>query len=393
MRPENKWNKQPAKDKRKRSSRARKGPLTGSGTTSTRSRSKSQMNSAPGSSPAHTDTSSPAGDNGSQAGDDRVTPAVENDNENEETNDCIEMDHPNKRFRASSAEPTSNTLQSRWDENAAVEALKRAIQSSPARNLDVHVSKSHEVNLTPKPVRRALFPHGNHDGPLKALGESLLNSPRRSPRVSSRASEKTVADKENTPSAANRNLDGLFDSPSFDFNLRHTPTPKRRTPRSNERRLSLPFCSPSANKTKHSTTGLSPNTPRSRQTRSSSDKDSSIESTIENRSAFPSVDDMVLDGLFDPWQSLPQSDMYMPFSDWSPTAENNNSMLQFPSNFNDDEALINAVLADSELGKSTDMGVSFTENATTDDTTLTESDNHDQVQAGVSEAQAAVASI
>lgn len=392
MRPENKWNKQPAKDKRKRSSRARKGPLTGGTTTSTRSRSKSQMNSAPGSSPAHTDTSSPAGDNGSQAGDDRATPAVENDNENEEANDCVEMDPPNKRIRASSAEPTSNTLPSRWDENAAVEALKRAIKSSPARNLDAHVSKSHDVNLTPKPVRRALFPHSNHDGPLKTLGESLLNSPRRSPRVASRGSEKTVADKENTPAATNRNLDDLFESPSFGFNFRNTPTPKRRTPRSSERRLSLPFCSPSANKTKHSTIGPSPNTPRSRQMRSSSGKDSA-DGNIETRSPFPSVDDLVLDSLFDPWQSLPPSDMYMPFSDWSPTADNNNSMLQFPSNFNDDDALINAVLAESELGKPTDMDISLTENTTANDMSLPEAGINEQGEARVSEGQATVASI
>lgn len=355
------------------------------------------MNSAPGSSPAHTDTSSPAGDNGSQAGDDRVTPAVENDNENEneteEANDCVELDRPNKRIRASSAEPTSNTLQSRWDENAAVEALKRAIQSSPARNLDAHARKSHDVNITPKPVRRALFPHSNHDGPLKTLGESLLNSARRSPRVASRGSEKMVAEKENTPAATSRNLDDLFESPSFDFNLRNTPTPKRRTPRSNERRLSLPFCSPSASRTKHSATGVSPNTPRSRQIRSSSDRDTSSDGTGENRSAFPSVDDIVLDSLFDPWQSLPQSDMYMPFSDWSPSADNNNSMLQFPSNFNDDEDLINAVLAESELGKSADMGVSFTENGTTNDMSLPESGNNEEGEALVSKAQTAVASI
>jgi hypothetical protein len=126
--------------------------------------------------------------------------------------------------------------------------------------------------------------------------------------------------------------------------------------------------------------------------RSSSDKVSSTDSTIENRSSFPSVDDIVLDSLFDPWQSLPQSDMYIPFSDWSPSAENNNSMLQFPSNFNDDEALINAVLAESELGKSADMDVSFTENATINDTNLPESRNKEQGEARVSEAQAAVAS-
>ncbi|EED22938.1 GATA transcription factor (Ams2), putative [Talaromyces stipitatus ATCC 10500] len=357
MRPQNRWTKQPIKDKRKRSSRPRKGPLTNGAVASTRIRSKSQANSVPGSSPAHTDTSSPAGDNGSQAGDDGVTPAVENENENEDTNGYAD-EQSNKRVRANSAEPTSNTLQSRWDENAAMEALKRAIQSSPARNLDVHVSKSHDENLTPKPVRRALFPQSNHDGPLK-----------------------TLADKENTPSATNRNLDGLFESPSFDLALRNTPTPKRRMPRSHERRLSLPFCSPSANRTKQTTSGQSPSTSRSRQTRPNSDKGASTDDTVENRSSFPSVDDIVLDSLLDPWHSLPQSDIYDPFSDWSPTGENGNSILQFPSNFGDDDALINAVLAESELQNTTDTRVSFAGNTTLNDTALPQSRNNEQGQA------------
>lgn len=318
----------------------------------------------PGSSPAQTDTSSPGCENGSQVGDDGVASAV--DNENEDANDGEETDHPSKRIRASSAEPTrsSDTLQSRWNENTAVEALKRAIQSSPARNLETHASKLNDETLTPKPVRRALFPN-NQDGPLKTLGESLLNSPRRSPRAGSRGSEKAVADKENSPSATNNNLDDLFENPSFDFTLRTTPTPKRRTPRSNERRLSLPFCSPSANKVKITKATFSPSPSKSRQAMSS----------MGDKNAFPSVDDIVLDGLFDPWQSLPPSDMYIPFSDWSPTAENGGSMLQLPSGFND-EALINAVLSESELQKATDLSVSYAETASIKDGNSSESGNN-----------------
>jgi hypothetical protein len=368
MRPENRWNKQPAKDKRKRSARTRKGPLTGGVSSSTRSRSKSQMNLPSESSPARTDSSSPAGDNGSQAGeDDDATPAVENENENTSYDD--ELEHPAKRIRASSAEPTrsSGTLESRWDENAAMEALKRAIQSSPARNLDPQKLKLNDENLTPKPVRRALFPN-NYDGPLKTLGESLLNSPRRSPRVASRGSEKPVADKENKPSATNHNLDDLFESPPFDFTLRTTPTPKRRTPRTNERRLSLPFCSPSTSKARNATATRSPSTAKSGEPRSISEKGASPNGTTRDKNTFP-----VDDNLFDPWQSLPQSDMYIPFSDWSPTAVNGGSMLQFPDGFNDDEALINAILSESELHKATDVNDQFQGGTTSTNATLPKS--------------------
>lgn len=366
MRPENRWNKQPAKDKRKRSARTRKGPLTG-GASSRRSRSKSQVNPPSELSPSRTDTSSPAGDNGSQAEDDDAnSPLVENENEN--PNDGEETEHPNKRIRASSAEPTrsSDSLQPRWDENAAMEALKRAIQSSPARNLETHALKTNEDQLTPKPVRRALFPN-NHDGPLKALGESLLNTPRRSPRVVSRGSEKAVGDKENNTYAANHDLDDLFESPSFDFTRRTTPTPKRRTPRSNQRRLSLPFCSPSSSKVRNSAVARSPNTAKSGQARLTSEKGASPNCTAGEKNSFPGADDITKENSCDPWQSLPQSDMYIPFSDWSPTALNGGSMLQFPANF-DDEALINAILSESELHKATDA--QFLEGATAADATL-----------------------
>ncbi|QKX58371.1 uncharacterized protein TRUGW13939_05493 [Talaromyces rugulosus] len=358
MRPENKWNKQPAKDKRKRSARSRKGPLSGGAVVATRSRSKAQVGLPAGSSPAHTDASSPAGENGSPPGEDGVTPVIDNENQGDNENEGDEHP-PAKRARASSAEPTRTTdaTQSRWGDNAAMEALKRAIQSSPARNLDSRVLKLNGESLTPKPVRRALFPNAQ-DTPLKTLGESLMNSPRRSPRVASRGSEKTVADKENTSSAADRNLDDLFNSPSFDFTIPTTPTPKRRTPRS-DRRLSLPYCSPTANRNKNVAIVLSPNTQdKNRTPRAGSEKD-----------AFSGVGDIALEDLFDSWQTLP-SDTYNPFSDWSPSHENSNTGLQLGGHYNDDAAIIHAILSDAEMQKSTNIDDSFPANTSVPDAAL-----------------------
>lgn len=82
---------------------------------------------------------------------------------------------------------------------------------------------------------------------MKALGESVLNSPRRSPRVASHESAKQPQDKENGTS----DLDCLFESPSFELDLPTSPTPRRRNPRTGvlgEKSLSLPGHSPSSSK-------------------------------------------------------------------------------------------------------------------------------------------------
>jgi hypothetical protein len=185
-----------------------------------------------------------------------------------------------------------------------------------------------------------------------------MNSPRRSPRVASRGSEKTVADKENASSAADRNLDDLFNSPSFDFTIPTTPTPKRRTPRS-DRRLSLPYCSPTANRNKNAAIVLSPNTQdKSRTPRAGSEKD-----------AFSGVGDIALEDLFDSWQTLP-SDTYNPFSDWSPSHENSNTGLQLGGHYNDDAAIIHAILSDAEMQKSTNIDDSFPANTSVADASL-----------------------
>ncbi|PWY94296.1 hypothetical protein BO94DRAFT_327568 [Aspergillus sclerotioniger CBS 115572] len=245
MRPENKWNKS-SNNKRKRPPRNRKGggPLS-SNTASARSRARADSSKPDGSSPGASDASSPPVDDG-------TTPRGETENNENEPTTVPENDEvqelPAKRRRANSLEPrkSSDTAGSRWQEQDPVEALRAAIQSSPARNLEHrNASAAGENALTPKSVRRVLFPNsGNEGGPLRTLGEATLNSPRRSPRAS-RGSDKQPDDKENQTSAE---LDGLFESPDFDFDLPTSPTPRRRNPRANilgEKRLSLPSNSPS----------------------------------------------------------------------------------------------------------------------------------------------------
>ncbi|KAJ5690138.1 hypothetical protein N7462_004530 [Penicillium macrosclerotiorum] len=240
MRPENRWNKQSQVDsasgKKKRLPRNRKqsgGPLSNP---STRTRSKAPKLNAV-SSPAPTEASSVHAEEG-------ATPRVDNDQNQDEAEE-----YPSKRRRANSVEPPKSTdnAKERWQEQDAVEALRRAIQSSPARNMNTrNITAADETNLTPKPVRRALFQSSQADGPLKELDASFVNScsPRRSPRIASKG-DKPVRGQENK---AHDDLDGLFESPSIDFDLPVSPTPRRRNPRINallhERRHSLPCNSP-----------------------------------------------------------------------------------------------------------------------------------------------------
>ncbi|GLA05939.1 hypothetical protein AnigIFM60653_006460 [Aspergillus niger] len=253
MRPENKWNNKSGNNKRKRPPRNRKGggPLSGN-PPSARNRVRAEAGKPDASSPGVSDASSPPVDDG-------TTPRGDNENENEnnenndnepsnvQDNDDVQ-ELPAKRRRANSLEPrkSTDTAGSRWHENDPVEALRAAIQSSPARNLEHrNASAAGENALTPKSVRRVLFPNShNEGGPLRALGDSTLNSPRRSPRVTG-GSDKRSDDKENQ---ASTDLNGLFESPEFDFDLPTSPTPRRRNPRASilgEKRHSLPGDSPS----------------------------------------------------------------------------------------------------------------------------------------------------
>ncbi|KAF9894493.1 hypothetical protein FE257_006376 [Aspergillus nanangensis] len=315
MRPENRWNKT-GSNKRKRPPRNRKagGPLSTNGT-STRSRSRVDTNKADGPSPAASDSSTPSGEDGTTPQADHDTNNEnENLNPNEQENDDDVQELPAKRRRANSLEPqrSSDVAGSLWQEQDAVAALRRAIQSSPARNYENRNSTvAGENSLTPKPVRRVLFPNAPAEGgPLKTLGESDLNSPRRSPRIASRESDKRPQGKENSGTS---DLDRLFESPTFEFDLPTSPTPRRRNPRMAEKRLSLPCNSPSFSRSRKdlnsetSPTRLtaqrlqhiqsSPGTPRHNKTpkRSQMPELPSLPEDAFSTDAFEGMDNMIVD--------------------------------------------------------------------------------------------------
>lgn len=374
MRPENKWNKQPAERtdiKKKRSSRNRKqsgGPLS---KPSTRARSRAIPSSTAASSPAPTEASSVQADDG-------TTPHVEHDQDQDEDDDA--QDYPNKKRRANSAEPprSSESAKTRWEEQDAIEALRRAIQSSPARNMEARAVRVPEDTtvLTPKPVRRALFPGAQNDGPLKELDASLANScsPRRSPRFASHG-DKPAQDKENQTPAPDDDLNGLFESPSMDFELPASPTPRRRNPRVNavhERRHSLPCNSPTANRRKEANPATTParltaerlhriqeerENPRStpRQQRASNKHGiPSLPDEGLHSEAFESLDGMILD-IFDDapgqpnFSGLDEPKLEENWAEWLPedyVSSNGSEGDPGPS-----DELINAILSDPAVMK------------------------------------------
>ena len=237
MRPENKWNTRPPKDKRKRKPKPKINIIRERLQATTRSQSRELA--CKGTEPIEfifaTDRPSPAVDDG-------VTPDAEtsqNDPKmrNATVGDCA-------LTRESSGIPAESTDKGdSWQQEGPMEALRRAIQSSPARNMNMDVRKMQfsEENLTPKPVRRALFT--SKDGTaMKTLGNAFLNGLQRSPRANPR-SKGALPGKENDPPVANENdgLDGLFETPDeakqvVDFPA--SPTPKRRSSRREQGALS-----------------------------------------------------------------------------------------------------------------------------------------------------------
>lgn len=231
MRPEHKWNNktQNANSSKRKRSQRRTGPLSNMNA-ATRIHPLSAKPVA--SSPGCTDASSPA--------EEGPTPRTENDKDDNEGQNL-----PSKRRRA-------NSLEHRKDQDP-MEALRRAIQSSPARNAPM----TSENSLTPKPVRRNLFPSQN-EGPLKALSDSIVNSPRRSPRIASRESDKRPQDKENHVPGVHSDLNCLFQGPGFELEFPASPTPKRRNPRLGDKRLAMPYNSPTSRRKDVDSSDLSP---------------------------------------------------------------------------------------------------------------------------------------
>ncbi|KAJ9396674.1 hypothetical protein DTO282F9_6337 [Paecilomyces variotii] len=377
MRPENKWNK-PAKDKRKRATRHKKGPLSGGGNTATRGRSRTEESKPPESSPGRSDASSPAAEEG-------ITPNAENDRDNNEE----QQDGSSSRRRANSVEPrgSTDTSQRRWQEQDAIEALRRAIQSSPARNLQVRNVAASEENLTPKPVRRNLFPNAQDQGAMKMLGDSLMNSPRRSPRVASQNSAKESADKENHHPVSHDDLDDLFESPTFEFDPPASPTPRRRGGPVGEKRLSLPLSptpgngragssrttpSKSTSESLQRVQGASPgSTPRgpkpSKQFGSNVPKFPSLHGNSPHSRNYEVIDGMIMDIFDEDAASITQTDSFDPFEppknwvDWIPSdyvspggseaGQQRTGQGRHFSNPDESDDLINAILSDPAVHK------------------------------------------
>ncbi|KAL4974700.1 hypothetical protein BDW66DRAFT_161009 [Aspergillus desertorum] len=378
MRPENRWNKA-SYEKRKRPRRARKdsGPLS----TNKRpgGRSTSEPSKPDASSPGVSDASSPAADDDATPGPDKdagkagETEGLKNDDVQEPST---------KRRRANSAEPrkSSDRAGSRWHEGDAREALRRAIQSSPARNLaGDDASAPGERNLPPKPVRRVLFPNSqNEGGPLRALGESVLNSPKRSSRLPGvQEANKEPCEKENqTPNE----LDCLFESPSFEFELCASPTPKRRNQRltAADKRHSLPSVSPARSRKDAAVDITQTRTPARRLQRVQSSPGSvpyqnrtpgrsrslipdlpAMSDDIFGTAAFQSMDEMIVDIFSDNATSTIHTDPLFGLD--SRNMSNNNWADWLPSDLspsksdgnrnNDDADIINALLSDADLQK------------------------------------------
>ncbi|KAM5448361.1 hypothetical protein MaudCBS49596_005450 [Microsporum audouinii] len=238
MRPEHKWHKGGPKDKQKRKSNRVK-PLE------TRSRRKARNARGTESSPGPSDASSPDGD-------EEATTQAENDTQPEvETESNKGNSMQTEKRRASSAEPPKSAEKhDRWRDEDPFEALRRAIQSSPARNMDSCKPPFPETRLTPKPVRRALFSSSKDGESIKTLSDALVNSLRRSPRSTQKQSAGSL-DQENIPQTPADGLDHLFkdadDDNTLDFPGSPTPNRRSRSARSKKIHEATTYTSPSQN--------------------------------------------------------------------------------------------------------------------------------------------------
>ncbi|KAJ9501343.1 hypothetical protein H2202_003137 [Exophiala xenobiotica] len=235
-RPPEKWQKKDPKEKgkRKRNNNVSK-----------------QLKKGDGNANFKSDAQTPASDDSSP--DTEAPDAEENDNEvssNDIAADDSEPQLPpmSRTFRASSAEPGPKGLQGR----SRHRPTGRQVQSSPGQARGSEVVPI-EIDLTPKPVRRQLFPspektHVRSDpGPITASARPATHLPafvRRSPRLNKTrdffATQPgtvaiTVHGKENAapaPAVVDDDLANLFEEGPVDIELPPmTPTPKRRSER------------------------------------------------------------------------------------------------------------------------------------------------------------------
>ncbi|KAI9667301.1 MAG: hypothetical protein M1821_000116 [Bathelium mastoideum] len=144
-----------------------------------------------------------------------------------------------------------------WDDTFAAAALKRAIQSSPARLLGSQQSPIEVTDdLTPKPTRRLLFPSPRREGEMKTLdGDHTTASSHSSKPTATNTNGKPLVlvddvqnDKENCPPPLNVNddLDVIFQ----DINFPLAKTPEKKTPSPADRNRIFKTPTPSSRRSK-----------------------------------------------------------------------------------------------------------------------------------------------
>ncbi|KAJ5202991.1 hypothetical protein N7449_005070 [Penicillium cf. viridicatum] len=227
MRPENRWNEKLLEKKKNRPSRNRKtGPL--SSCPASRTWSKVASNKPLASSPAPTELFFiPIKEE---------TPNMSNIHDNDDEADPS----PLNRRREISAEPRrlTYTAEHRWHEQHPMEALQRAFQSNPARNMEV----------------RLISRTGN-----KASPQSIC-SPQCNARIASK-DDKRDDEQDNHAITPHDDPGRLFKSPTVDFDLPTSPTPRRHHLLIKNRVdnwLSLPSASPSLNEGKNMSSPITP---------------------------------------------------------------------------------------------------------------------------------------
>lgn len=266
MRPPEKWNKGPKdpKERRKRKPRPRSERAAARKTNGAdNSRGDASTPTSDASTPQDTATEAPGPDEGEN--DDREGQITR------PPDGAFEPELPPMPRRATSAEPTAESIGNGPRAGLSSRSSQRAIQSSPARH---HGSEAEpiEVDLTPKPLRRQLFSPQNPTSAQSAATArssdssrplaSLPNFVRRSPRLH-KATEVLGLDghmsgpnnKENvTPGRGlDDGLNDLFDDGGDGIQLQPlTPTPTRRSDR-------LLFKTPSKTPTRIPGATLSPN--------------------------------------------------------------------------------------------------------------------------------------
>ncbi len=190
------------------------------------------------------------GSEGSSPADGATEADMENDDDSQRPDTGVmEPELPPAHQRATSAEPMMTDWNAASVHHPQAGSETRAFRSSPVRNEGSH-GQAVESDLTPKPLRRQLFPSPIHKTPSKSQsapsGKDTIPQPlselpnfcRRSPRLNKSAD--VLGNHPKTPEKENRiaepahddDLNGLFNDEEDSFLLPpQTPTPTRRSDR------------------------------------------------------------------------------------------------------------------------------------------------------------------